>query len=250
MRFKRRTALALLSAAFLSFSVSTTAEEPNGHLLSNFEMHVKAGHDDEFRAGIAEWKECYLEHGGTRAWNTWQRQHGQGMVYVVAFVLDRWADLDTPEEASRKCQGVVMEKIMPPVYPEKGTSSYARLLPEVSRNTPVTDLVWISSFRTNDPRLMRRTIEQVVSAVIEAEGEPRGYWYRVQGGDAASADYFLMIPFENYAAMDESRTGVYEIVTNLRGEVESERLRADMHAAIDSRWSYLFRRVPDLSRNP
>ena len=250
MRFTKRVALALLSAAVLSLPATTTAQEPAGQLLSIFEMHVKAGHNDQFQAGVTAWKECYLAQKGERGWNTWRRQHGQGNVYVVAFVLNNWAALDTPHEPAQKCQSVVNEKITPHVHPEKGASSYARLVPAISRSTPVSDLIWVNNFRADDTRLMMRTVEQIVGAMTEAEGQPRGYWYDVQGGDAGSAHYFVVTPFENFAALDDSRTGVWEVVAKVRSEAEAERLRADFRTSLDHSWSYLFRRVPELSHNP
>lgn len=250
MKHTKRMALALLSALFLSLPTTTTAQEPAGHLLSIFEMHVQAGHNDPFKAGIAAWKACYLAQKGDRAWNTWQRQQGQGNVYVVAFRLNNWAALDTPHEASQQCQSVVMEKIMPHVHAEKGSSSYARLVPALSRNAPVSDVIWVTNFRADDTRLMMRTVEQIIGAMAEAEGQPRGFWYDVQGGDAASAHYFSVVPFENFAALDVTRAGVWEVVAKVRGEAESERLRAEFRTSLDNSWSYLYRRVPELSHNP
>lgn len=250
MRFTKCMALALLSAAVLSLPATTTAQEPTSHLLSIFEMHVKAGHNDQLKAGIAAWKECYLAQKGDRAWNTWQRQQGQGNVYVVAFRLNNWAALDTPHEPSQKCQSIVAEKIGPHVHTKRGANSYAKLMPEISRNTPVSDLVWVTNFRADDSRLMRRTIEQVVGAMTEAEGQPRGFWYDVQGGGPDSADYFVVTPFENFAALDDTRTGVWEVVGKARGEPEAERFRADFRTSLDDSWSYLYKRVPELSHNP
>jgi hypothetical protein len=250
MRFTKRMALALLSATLLSLPATTSAQEPAGHLLQIFEMHVQAGHNEQLKAGIAAWKECYLAQKGERAWNTWQRQHGQGNVYVVAFRLNNWAALDTTHEAGQKCQSIVAEQITPHVHAEKGANAYAKLLPAVSRNAPVSDLVWVSNFRADDTRLMQRTIEQVIGAMAEAEGQPRGFWYEVQGGDAASADYFVVTPFENFAALDDTRAGVWEVVAKVRGEAEAERMRADFRTSLDDSWSYLYKRMPELSHNP
>jgi hypothetical protein len=251
MRFKKRLALALLSAAVLSLSATTTAQEPAGQLIQLFEFHVKTGHNDQFRAGVAAWKECYLAQKGNRSWNTWHRQQGQGNVYTAAFMLPNWAALDTPHEAGQKCQSVVTEKISPHVHTEKGSTSYAKLRPDLSRSAPVSDIIWVTNFRADDNRLMMRTVEQVIGAISEAAGQPRGYWYTVQGGDPGSRHHFSVLPYENFAALDETRPDeVWELVAKARGEAESERLRADFRTSLDSSWSYLWRRVPELSHNP
>jgi hypothetical protein len=40
------------------------------------------------------------------------------------------------------------------------------------------------------------------------------------------------------------------LVRKVRGEAESERLRADFRTSLDDSWAYLYRRVPELSHNP
>lgn len=251
MNYKKRLALIAISAAALAVPFTAGAqEEPADQLLSMLEMKVKAGHDSDFRAGIAAWKECYLENEGEGSWNLWRQQQGQGNVYVAVFMMENWADLDTPDEAARSCQPVALEKITPFIHADHNTNSYARLMPDISRNAPVDDVIWVSSFRADDGRLMMDVVKKVNAAIKEVEGAPRGYWYRVAGGHEKAADYFVVTPFENFAAMDVERDGVWDIVTKVHGEDDAERLRADFRKSLDAGWSYMYRRVPDLSHNP
>jgi len=251
MNYRKRLALIAIGAAVLATPLTATAqEEPAGHMLSLFEFHVKGGHDSEFREGVAAWKKCYLEQKGDRSWNTWQQQQGRGNVYVAAFRMKNWGVLDTPHEAAQKCRKVTEEKILPHVHADAGSNSYARLLPDISRSSPVGNVVWVSNFRAKDSRLMMEVIKKVSAAMTEVEGDSRGYWYSVMGGHEKAADYFVVTSFENFAAMDEERDGVWEIVTKVHGEAEAERLRADFMKSLDGAWSYIYRRVPELSHNP
>jgi len=251
MNYRKRLALIAIGATALAVPFTASAqEEPSGHMLSLLELNDKAGHDSDFRAGIAAWKECYIENDGDGSWNFWRRQQGQGNVYVAAFTMENWADLDTRDEAAQSCQAVALEEITPYVHAEQNSNSYARLMPDISRSEPVGDVVWVSNFRAEDGRLMMETARKIVAAIKETEGEPRGYWYSVMGGHEKAADYFVVTPFADFAAMDVEREGVWKIVASVHDEDEADRLRSNFMKSMDAGWSYLYRRVPDLSHNP
>lgn len=251
MNYRKRLALIAISAVALTVPLTAAAqEEPAEQLLSILALQVKAGHDSDFTAGIAAWKECYIENEGEGSWNIWRQQQGQGNVYVAAFMMDNWADLDTPDEAARNCQAVALEKITPFTHADSNTNSYARLMTDISRNAPLQDVIWVSNFRAKDGRLMMEVARKVNGAIREVEGAPRGYWYNVMGGHELAADYFVVTPFENFAALDVERDGVWDIVTKVHGEDEAERLRSDFMKSMDAGWSYLYRRNAELSHNP
>jgi hypothetical protein len=70
------------------------------------------------------------------------------------------------------------------------------------------------------------------------------------GGDEQAADHFVVTPFENFAALEQERDGVWEVVAKVHGEEESERLRSGFMDSLDTSWSYIFRRDSELSHNP
>jgi hypothetical protein len=251
MHYRKRLALVAISAVALAVPFTAAAqEEPANQMLSLLELQVKAGHDSDFRAGIAAWKECYLENDGDGSWNLWRRQQGQGNVYVAAFRMQGWGDLDTPDEAARKCQDVARDKITPFTHAENNSNSYVRLMPDISRSAPAGDVIWVSNFRAEDSRMMMDVVKKVVAAMKEVEGDSRGYWYDVMGGDEKAADYLVVTPFENFAAIEEEREGVWAVVAKVHGEEESERLRSSFMDSLDTGWSYIFRRDSELSHNP
>lgn len=248
-RFGRSLLTGLISAViFLPLAASADEHDP-GTLLNVLVIDVKSGHDAEFRDGVAAYKACYLEHDGEGTWNFWQQMNGKGGTYVGAWPMASWAEMDEADEAGRACREVVREQISPHV--KSTESNFARTIPELSRDfTEVSDVVWVTFFRVDDVRLFRSTIDSITSAMREAEGAPRGYWYEVMGGSQESAHYWVVTPFDNFAALDESRDGVFTVVEKARGEEEAERVRADARKAVESIWSYLYHRVADLSHMP
>jgi len=251
MNYRKNLALIALSATALCASANATAqeEEASTFMLSMLELHVKGGHDSDFRDGIKAWKECYLENEGEGSWNMWRRLQGQGNVYVATFRMDSWADMDTADEASQACQDVAREKITPYTHTEKNTRALVESMPEYSRTGEQVDVVWVTNFRVSDGRMMMDVVEKVSDAITQVEGQPRGYWYNVMGGHEKAADYFVVSPFENFAAMDVEREGVWSIVTKVHGEEEMERLRAQFMESMDAGWSYVYTRIGDLSHS-
>ncbi|NGP52890.1 hypothetical protein [Thioalkalivibrio sp. XN8] len=250
MNDRKRIALTFVSAmALCAASIATAQEEAESHMLSILEIQVKAGHDSDFRAGLAAWKECYLANDGEGSWNLWRRQQGMGNVYAAVFQMKSWADVDTPDAASQACQEVARDQIIPFTHGEKTVNSYASSMPDISRAGPSGDVLWVSSFRAKDGRLMMDVVRKVSAAMKQVEGDSRGYWYDVAGGHEKAPDFFVSTPFENFAALDQERDGVWDIVTKVHGAEESERLRADFMKSMDAGWSYIYRRVPDLSHS-
>lgn len=221
-------------------------EEPS-MILSMTEFTIKPGHGTQFREGIKVWKECYLENEGDWNWNIWSRMQGEGNVYVLTSYMENWAAMDDrSDEAGRECQNLARNLINPNV--EKATSNMARTIPSVSK-TPgaANDVVNVLYFRVKNGTLFRETVSEVVSTIRDVEGEPRGYWYDGIGGDVNAPHYFLVTPYENFAAMDEQRDGVWTVVENEHGSDKSDELLTNFRESVDESWSYIYRRVADLS---
>lgn len=245
----KRVHLTILAGALLAaFCIPAHAQEESGHLLSILEIKVKAGHDRQFREGLAAWKDCYLENDGDGTWNFWDRVQGKGSVYVGTFRMANWAEMDAQDPASMACRDVVMEQLIP--HSAGVESSLARAIPALSAEAGQTDVVWVTYFRAADGRAFRRAVEAISGVIREVEGQPRGYWYNVIGGPEKSATHFLVTPYENFAAMDEDRDGVFTVIENARGEEEAERLRSMGMDAIDGAWSYIYRRMVEVSHTP
>ena len=231
----------------LSIPTAQAQAEEGSVILSATEFTIKAGHDTQFREGVKAWKACYLENEGEWTWNTWHRVQGEGNVYVLASFMENWAEMDdTSDEAGQACQNLVVNLINPNI--EKSTRNLFRTIPSMSRTTwAAMDVINVTYWRVKNTPLFRETLSEVVSTVSSIEGEPRAWWYSGIGGDLNAPHFFVVTPFENFAAMDVRRDGVMTVVENQHGAEKRAELQHNYRESVDQSWSYMFRRVADLS---
>ena len=218
-------------------------------LLDMTELTVKFGHNEAFVEGMKAYKKCYTDNGGTNKWNTWHRVQGDANVYVLTSTMAKWAEMDEDrDEAGKKCWINVVNLIRPHL---QGVGyNIARSIPELSRTTPMpetTTLAWVYNVKTSNGNAFREAVEELISAVRKAEGNARGTWYNVQGGAPDMADFFVGIPYDNFAAMDVDRDGVWTIYEKANGKAKTDALRAKFRAAISKDWSYMYTLNKELS---
>lgn len=245
----RRSAMVLMIVASgLLLKIQAQAQET--FILSTTEFTIKVGHERDFEEGIKAWKACYLENKGEWTWNMWQRYNGKGSVYVLASRSKNWAEFDDDnDEAGKKCQQIVKYQIVPHI--ECSESNFATSIPELSRSAETeNNVVWVSNFQVENGVAFREVIKETSEIMQKAEGDKRAYWYGVNGGSPQSADYFVVTPFKNFAALDVKRDGVWDLVEKAKGKEETEKLRAKFRGSIKDSWAYLYKRMDDLSNNP
>ncbi|MGC9344261.1 MAG: hypothetical protein ACP5E3_16275 [Bacteroidales bacterium] len=241
------TLAVLFSFALLSINLNAQDEEES-FILSLTEFTVKPGHDFEFREGIKAWKDCYLENGGEWSWTIWRRVQGEGNVYILSSSMSSWAEMDeTGDEAGKECRDMSRELINPHI--EKAKYNLARYMPEMSKTEPMEyDVVWVTNWTVNDGDKFRGTVNEITDIIRDVEGDPRGFWYGVMGGAVDEADYFVVDPYKNFAAMDEDRDGVWTLVEKSKGEKKKDELRQNFLDSVDEAWAYMYTREKELSR--
>lgn len=216
------------------------AQENESFLLNMSEITVKPGHEAQFVEGVKSWKACYLENEGQDKWNIWARVQGEGIVYTMTSTMAKWAEMDEEGDAAGKaCRMVVINLIRPHV--KSINYNIARSIPEISRTTPMpedTELVNVYSFKTSNSSNFREVVDALTSAMKKAEGT-RATWYSVIGGAPEVADFFVAVPFKNFAALDIDQDSVWEIYTKANGKSKTDALRAKMRASLSSDWSYM-----------
>lgn len=237
-----------LIAALASQNVRAQDNEESV-IMSLTEFTIKPGHNTQFVEGVKTWKECYLEHEGEWTWYMSRRVQGTGNVYALRSYMENWAEMDdASDEAGQACRNLVVNLINPNV--EKATTHLSRFIPSISKASGGSaDVVNVIYWRVKNSTLFMETVREVVSTVREAEGEPRGYWYGSIGGDLNAPHYSLATPYKNFAAMDEERDGVWTVVENELGEEKRAELQNNFRESVDQSWSFMWRNVPDLSRN-
>lgn len=240
------TVMLVLLISVFSNTVQAQEEAPS-QILSLLELTIKPNHDSQFQAGVKAWTDCYLENEGEWTWNMWSRMQGEGNVYVLSSFMGSWAELDADDEAGKKCRGIVEKLINPNI--KKAERNYARTMPEFSKAAPVENgVISVTFWRINNSTKFINTVTEVTDAIRSSEGEPRGYWYDSYGGSTAAPHYFVVVPYANFAAMDQDRDMVWTVVEDKLGANKRKQLQADFRDAVDQSWSYMFRKVDELSR--
>ncbi|RIA09070.1 hypothetical protein OE09_0898 [Flavobacteriaceae bacterium MAR_2010_72] len=225
------------------------AQGNDSFLLNLSEITVKSGHDAQFTEGIKAWKKCYLDNEGKDKWNIWRRVQGEGSVYVFSSTMAKWAEMDDQgDEAGKDCQMKVVNLIMPHV--KRFNYNIARSMPNLSRSGALpedTKLVWVYNVKTNNGSSFREAVSELVGAMKKVEGDSRGIWYDVQGGGPDAPNYFVSIPFKNFADMDVDRDGVWNIYEKANGKAKTDALRSKFRSAVTSDWSYMYSLNEELS---
>lgn len=236
----------LVLVSTIAVSDAMAQDENPSRLLSMTEFTIKGGHDTQFREGVTAWKTCYLENDGEWEWNMWRRIQGEGIVYGMTSFMDLWAEMDESDEAGMACQSLAQSMIIPHV--ETVVRNFARTIPAFSKSAPAPmEAISVYYYQVNNGAKFRSTVASVQDAMRKVEGEPRGYWYSLVGGDLNAPDFFVVTPYANFAAMDAPRDGVWTVVENAEGKETRDQLQADSRDVVDKSWSFMFRRVGDLS---
>jgi hypothetical protein len=249
-QLKKFTIAFIMLFTITLFSAEAPAQEKEkGFILSMTEFTIKKGHDNQFKEGIKAWKACYIEAGGTWTWNIWSRLQGNGNVYIMTSTMDKWAEMDEKDEAGMKCRDLAKDLIFPHV--ESTERNFARFMPEYSNTYPnPADLLWVTSFQVENWAKFKEIIKEITDAVTQAEGSPRGYWYSVMGGDRDNEDFFVSTPFRDFAAMDVDRDNVWTIYENANGKKKRDEMQAEFREATKEIWSYMYKRIKEISHNP
>lgn len=223
------------------------AQDSERVLLTMTEFTIKQGHAMQFIEGVKKWKECYVENGGERNWNMWERVQGEGVVFVMTGMKENWAAMDKKDPVSKNCYSLVLSLVMPHI--EKINYNIARSMPDISRTFPEdAELAWVWFAKVNNSTVFRENIEALAKAVADKEGGPRGVWYSYAGGAPDAPDYMVSVPFKNYADLDVSRDNVWKIYEETAGKKKSDAMKASQRAVIDQGWSYMYKLNKEMSR--
>ncbi|MFW5820867.1 MAG: hypothetical protein ACOCWA_06230 [Bacteroidota bacterium] len=210
------------------------------------EFTVKQGHDYAFREGIKVWKECYLKNEGEWKWTLWRRIQGEGNVYALTSYMENWSEMDETDSAGKGCRDNSRELINPHI--EKAEYSLYRTMPDYSADSDVDNkIVWVTFWDVKNSDVFKESIKKVSEILGKEESDTHGTWYLSMGGAPDAANYFVATPFENWAALDVERDGVWKVVEESEGEKVKDELRANMRSSVNDVWSYIYERQDELS---
>ena len=244
--FNRKTfVFVLLTLGLMLFNVVNAQQRL---VLSSTEFTIKPGHSKQFEEGIKAWKACYAENDGKWNWDMWRRYNGKGTVYVLTSHSQNWAQIDHEDEAAKKCMTIVQYQIVPHI--ESAEDNFARTMPDISKNPESgNSVIWVNFFRVKNSTVFMEIVGEIGDYILKAEGNKRGYWYSASGGGPGSADYFVVTPFKNFAALDVERDGIWKIVENAKGKEYTDQLREKFRNSIEDSWSYIYKHIDELSNN-
>ncbi|MDN3492922.1 hypothetical protein [Winogradskyella bathintestinalis] len=240
-----KTIVVLSIMLWFTPTVSIAQDEKESVLMNLTEYTIKFGENSKFTEGVKKWNKCYKENNGTETWNVWHRLQGKGNVYVLSGIMENWAAMDKADPAGKACRTVALDFITPHI--ESTEFNMARSLPELSRTAALEDntIVWVTSFKVNNSMVFNEVIKAVSTAINQKEGDKRGYWYSIMGGEGA--DYFVSSPYKNFADLDTDTDNVWDIYESVHGKSKTKDIREKFRATIDDIWSYLYTLETELS---
>jgi len=234
--------------AFILFFIPlfSVAQNTNGYLLNLSKITVKQGHEKQFLEGVRLYKECYLKNKGTEHWNLWHRVQGKGNVFILSSVSLKWADMDKSDPADKECHDIVSNFIMPHI--ESTEYNIAQNMPEFSIHFPdSTKLIWVTNFKVKKSSDFLDVVKEITSALKTVEGNSRGIWYRTEGGEPETPDYFISTPYKGFSDLDKDEDSIWKIYEKVNGKKATDLLKAKATSSIDKIWSYLYILEKDLS---
>ncbi|WP_431136161.1 hypothetical protein [Psychroserpens mesophilus] len=236
-----------LACFLLLLPTTSQAQENESFMLNLTEFTIKFGHNTNFTDGVKKWNKCYKENNGTETWNVWNRIQGKGNVYVLSARMNNWAEMDKSDEAGKACRPVAMESIIPHI--ESSEFNIARFMPDYSRKTDLEgmSIIWVSSFKVNNSMVFNEVVKDVSSTIAKKEGDNRGYWYSIMGGEGA--DYFVSSPFKDFADLDKDVDGVWKVYESVHGKAKTKEIRERFNAALEDALSYTYTLNSELSMN-
>ena len=243
---KTKSAFFIMALFFLSFFIHAQ-NDARGALMSMSEMTIKPGHTAQFEAGVKAWKKCYNENNGDGNWNVWRRINGAGTVYTVTGSMENWAEMDDSNDPTDgKCNTLAINLITPHI--ESQTRNFARSMPGVSKTMPEdTKVVEVWFVKVKNRGLHNEIVKEVSKAIKAKEGNARGAWYSTIGGDSSQPDYFVATHYNNFAAMDNDREGVWKIYEQSVGKKKADEMAEKMRNNMVSDWGYMYALNEDLS---
>ncbi|WP_460218444.1 hypothetical protein [Psychroserpens sp. MEBiC05023] len=241
------TILCVACFLFMLPTMQAQEKENESFILGLTEFTIKFGHDANFTDGVKKWNKCYKDNGGKNTWNVWNRLQGKGNVYVMSNRMNNWAEMDSKDAAASACGAIAISSIVPHI--ESAEYNTTRFMPDMSRkaNMEGMSIVWVTNFKVNNSAAFNEVVKDVSSTIAKKEGDHRGYWYSIMGGEGA--DYFVSSPFKDYADLDVDKDNVWKVYESVHGKAKTKEIRAKFNESLDDAWSYLYTLEEDLSMN-
>lgn len=244
----------LISAlgACLVLGFATTAfaqeQEDEDYILEVTKVGVKIGQEMKFREAVKAYHQCLIDNEYEGNWSTWSNVGGEGREYHFVSTMNNWAEMDSPHQAGETCWAEHHDNLTP--HANSVAVIFARPMSDWSGEAEDYTVVRLHHFRVDDNREFRDAVSAITSILKDAEYEHLGEWYQTIGGGADKPNYFVVAHYDNFAALDEDRTGPYQALVDAAGQERADELWEQFDDALrDDReyFSDLLRRDDELS---
>lgn len=243
------TAICTIGLCLAPASAVFAQEDDGGNIGRHYIVTAKDGHGKLFEEGVKAYFKCYGENGGKKAWNVYWAETGKLGRYAFTTGGHEWAAFDGPEEADEACDDVFAEQFL--AHMDKSQSVFTEYLPDVSyeKEGGEVNVVEVINFEVKDSERFKGAIGKVAEAAKASEWHDGHFWYSIWAGGEHAPDYFVALPESSFAGFAEDE-GFWDMVEKHHGEEAMAQIDEDFKASIESSWSDIWRKRPDMSYSP
>ena len=249
----RRTGNFLVVLSLLLLALPVLAQDEPGTLARAFFLTIKPGMTQQFEEAYKQHIAWHRQQNDTWEWHTWQYETGERLgQYLVRTPGHHWEDFDAHAEFSAADSDDFFAGAGQ--YVGSVSSTFARLLPEVSRwpeGDAIPTFVEVLTFRLRygSGLEFNYAIKKINEAINKSDWPVHYAWFTtVSGGELGT--YILVFPHENWADFKEPEKPFGAMLEEVYGRVEAEKLLKVFTKAVRSESSQILRFRSDLSYIP
>lgn len=249
MKSWRHPFAALLITGFFCTAV-TAQRQPESELARLFHVDVKTGMQVQFEAGLKAHIQWRHQQGDPWQWNVFQIVNGEWLGdYVIRSGSHTWADLDAYDEFLSKAAAHFYASVGAYVNSVSGyitrTDSSISRWPEDPGS--VRYLQVIDYFLKPERAGQFLEVAKQVHEAIGTSGWPVHYAWEINVNGGRGSVLTLVLPYENYAAMEGPEKEMDAMLTEVYGEAKAGELFQGLQSSIEHTETHLAKARPDLA---
>ena len=249
----RKFVFCFVFAAMLFLTAAVIAEEKPGTVAKSYFVKIKPGMEQKYEEAFKHHLNLHREVKDTWAWHTWVIVNGEDLgVYITRTPGHHWEDFDARAEFEKKDAADFQAGAGQ--YVQSMSSIFVEYMPEISRwpeGGTVPALASVHRFHLKYGRYKKflYVIKKIHEAIEKENWSLRYAWLAlVNGGDHPT--FTLVIPHEKWADMKGPEKPLWEMMEQVYGRQEAERLQKSLGKTIHRETSLIARFRPDLSYQP
>ena len=247
---KRSIALSLVLFIFALAAPAMAGDEDQGQLAISYMLQPKDGHESQFEEALKKQVAWYAEQNDQWTWTCWQWITGENFgKYIFRSGGHHWADWDTRGDLSAKAWNHFVEHGKPHVATM--TSSINTGFDKISQwpedygEVPYVSVINFH-IKMGKSRDFFNLLERIHKTVVKAEW-PEPFWWSTTVSGGKMGVYTLVLPYKNWADMDEPETPFWKMMEKTAGRGEADSIRQGFIDCVEKQTSALAMFRPELS---